>query len=161
MADIIIVDQTEVTEVVIVDQTPETKIDITVSGVGPKGLDGPVGPPGPEGGSGYTLPTNSAIGGNRAVATGNIHAVYAGSDTMLPAVGVSMGAASSGNDVTLQTGGKMLVTSAGWTPDYPVFLGVNGTLTQTEPTSGISQKLGVAHDQDILLIDIKTHVILV
>lgn len=118
------------------------------------GPQGEVGPPGPAGGAGFTLPTTSDIGGNRAVGTVNGYAVYADCSTGVIAVGISMVAVSSGEDVILQSGSKMTVTGAGWTPGGTIYVSTNGTLTQTEPTSGFSQKLGVAHDAETILIDI-------
>lgn len=117
-------------------------------------VPGPKGDTGPAGTSYYELPTNSDIGGNRAVGTSSGYAVYADSSTPVQAVGITMSATSSGENAKVQTGGKMTVTAAGWTPGAPVFLGANGTLTQTEPTSGISQVLGIAHGSDVILIEI-------
>ena len=125
------------------------------------GADGTHGVTGPAGDSGFTIPTNSPIGGNRAIATVSGYAAYAdSSDTSKVSVGISMGAVVSGVDVSLQTGSKMTVSGAGWTPDAPVYVSINGTLTQTEPASGFSQALGVAHDSETLLIEIQKPVIL-
>ncbi len=124
------------------------------------GPPGVVGPPGPAGGAGFTLPTDSDIGGSRAVATSGGYAVYAdSSDVSLPAIGISMGAVSAGDDVTVQSGSKLTVSGAGWTPGQPVYTSVNGLLTQTEPTTGFSQVLGVAHDATTLLIEVQKPVI--
>lgn len=119
------------------------------------------GPPGPAGEVGFTLPTNSDIGGNRAISTVSGYAAYADcSDITKPAIGVSTGAVSSGSDVTLQSGSKMTVVGAGWTPDQPIYVSTNGILTQTEPVSGFSQVLGVAHDSETIIIEIQKPIIL-
>lgn len=128
---------------------------------GADGTDGAPGAVGPPGGSGFTLPTEISIGGNRAVATVSEFAVYADSLLGLPAVGISTGAVVGGNDVTLQSGSKMAVTGAGWAPGSPVFLSTNGTLTQTEPVAGLSQVLGIAHDAETILIEIVQPITLV
>ena len=125
---------------------------------GPVGATGPVGP---SSGAGYTLPTAIPIGGNRALATDNSFAVYADSSVISKScVGISMGAVSAGDDVTLQSGGKMTVTGAGWTAGSPVYLSTNGTLTQVEPVTGMSQVLGVAHGSDVIIIEVQKPVIL-
>ena len=118
------------------------------------GRPGPTGPPGPAGGAGFVLPTNSPIGGNRAVATDSNYAVYADCSTGQIAIGISTGAVSGGEDVVLQSGAKMVVTGMNWTPDLPIFTGLNGVLVQVEPTSGFSQYLGMAHDSETIIIEI-------
>ena len=125
---------------------------------GPQGVPGP---PGPASGEGYLLPTDSDIGGNRAIATVNGYANYADcTDPTKQAIGLSMGAVSSGADVTIKSGGKMVITGAGWLTGAPIYLSVNGTLTQTEPTTGFSQVLGMAHSSDTILINIQKQIIL-
>ena len=124
-------------------------------------IPGPAGPEGPAGASTFDLQTNSSIGGNRAVTTAGGYAIYAdNTDEDKFAVGISTGAVDSGDDVTVQSGGKMTVTGAGWTVGGLVYLSTNGTLTQTEPSTGISQVLGVAHSADVIIIEIRKQVIL-
>ena len=119
---------------------------------GPQGV---IGPPGPTGGAGYTLPTNSDIGGNRAITSSNSYAAYAdNTDETTYCVGLSMGAVSSGADVTLQSGGKMVVSGVGWTESLPVFVSTNGTLTQIVPVTGYVQQVGIAFDSETLIIEI-------
>lgn len=141
--------------------TPAAQVDLTVKSAtvtlntcipGPQGV---VGPPGPAGGAGFTLATNSDIGGNRAVSVSGGYAAYADStDETTYCVGLSMGAVSSGADVTLQSGGKMVVSGAGWTEDLPVFVSTNGTLTQVVPVIGYVQQVGMAFDSQTLIIEI-------
>ena len=113
------------------------------------------GPKGDKGDSFFELPTNSDIGGNRAVGTVSGFTAYADCSASVVAVGLSMGATQSGINCKIQTWGKMVVTGAGWTPNAPVFLSVNGTLTQVEPVHGFSQVVGIAHDSETLLINIE------
>lgn len=110
--------------------------------------------------SGFTLTAALDIGGDRAIATSSGNAIYADCSTNKPAVGISTGAVSSGEDVTVQNSGKLTVTGAGWTPNGLIFLSTNGTLTQTEPMSGISQVLGRAYSSDVMIIDIQRPIIL-
>jgi len=135
----------------VIIETTSAAVNIEVSGVGPRG---PKGETGESGGNSFLLDTNSAIGGNRAIGTVGGYAVYADSQAGVIAVGVTKSAVTAGNPVTVQSGGKMTVTGAGWTPGEPVFLNTNGTLTQSQPATGISQVIGTAHSADVLLIEI-------
>lgn len=100
------------------------------------------------------LQTNSDIGGNRAVSSIGGYAGYADYDTLNIAIGISTAAVSSGTDVAIQTSGKMSITGAGFIQDEPVFVGSNGTLTQTPGGSGFIQKVGIAISNEALLIEI-------
>jgi len=109
----------------------------------------------------YSLPTNVAIGGNRAIATSGEYACYADcSDINKPAIAISKGAVSAGDDVPLQVSEKMTISGAGFTPGEYVFVGLNGVLTQTPSTAGYSQIVGVAHSSEILLIEISQPIFL-
>ena len=112
-------------------------------------------------GGSTSLPTNSAIGGNRAISTKDQFACYADADdSTVPAVGLSVGAVASGNDVQIQSSGLMEISGAGFTPNNFVFVGVNGTLTQTPTQSGFFQKIGIAHTSEVLLINISQPIFL-
>ena len=122
-------------------------------------IPGPKGDTGLPGSAYFELPTNSDLGGNRAVGTVSGYAAYADCSTPVPAIGITKSATSSGDNTDVQTGGKMTVTAAGWTAGKPIFLSTSGTLTQTEPSSGISQVLGTAHGSDVILIEIDRPII--
>jgi len=116
---------------------------------------GPAGPVGPSSDSGFELATNSDIGGNRAVTLDSEYAAYADhTDLTKSAVGISMGAVVAGTAVVIQSGGKMTVTGAGWTVDGLIYVGVNGTLTQTPPTTGFLQVIGKAYKSDVIIIEV-------
>lgn len=123
-------------------------------------IPGPKGDTGLPGSAYFELPTNFSIGGNRAVGTSAAFIVYADCSTSSPAIGISRAATTSGTNCEVQTGGKMVVPGAGWTPGGIIYASTNGTLTQTEPTSGFSQKLGVAHDAETIIIEISKPIIL-
>jgi uncharacterized protein YgbK (DUF1537 family) len=95
----------------------------------------------------------------RAV-TSNVsgQAVYASNDTLANAqvVGITSNAASAGTGVTIKTSG--ILTDANWTwTKGTVYLGTNGTLTQSAPTSGaIVVHVGRALTATTLQIDIDT-----
>ena len=95
----------------------------------------------------------------RAV-TSNVsgQAVYASNNTLANAqvIGITSNAASSGAGVTIKTSG--ILTDANWTwTKGTVYLGTNGTLTQSAPTSGaIVVHVGRALTTTTLQIDIDT-----
>lgn len=83
-------------------------------------------------------PAAGAIGGHRLVIVDtNSRAAYAGND-QLPhvgrVVGISTGAVADGALVTIQIRGEMTEPTWAWNLTLPVYLGVNGLLTQAQPT---------------------------
>ncbi len=125
---------------------------------------GIAGPPGPAGATGIQVPAAVPIGGNRVVYTdANFEARYADpSDaaTYATIVGVTEGAASAGDMLTIMRTGVMTEGGWSWTPGALVYLGTNGTLTQTVPTSGALVVIGSAINATKLLIDIQQRFIL-
>ena len=94
----------------------------------------------------------------RAVTTdGAGAAVYASNATASDAVvvGITFTAASAGQNVVIKTSG--IIEDAGWAwTKGPVYLGTNGTLTQTAPTGGaIVVPVGRALTATKLQIDIE------
>ena len=114
---------------------------------GPQGPMGAVGPQGPAGTYFLSFPTATAIGGNRIV---GLHAgvvVYASADAPTTAsnvLGITTSSVAAGLPSTIQSLGLMTEPSWAWTPDKPVFCGLNGALTQTPPTTGFSLIVGLA-----------------
>lgn len=95
----------------------------------------------------------------RAV-TSNVtgQAVYASNNTLANAqvIGITSNAASSGAGVTVKTSGILTDANWAWTKGT-VYLGTNGTLTQSAPTSGaIVVHVGRALTATTLQIDIDT-----
>lgn len=75
--------------------------------------------------------------------------------------GVSLAGAAAGAGVNVQTAG--LVTNTGWafTPNQPVFVGLNGALTQSLPVSAVfSRVVGLAVGATRLLVNLQPPVIL-
>jgi hypothetical protein len=132
----------------------ESVVMLETAAQGPAGPQGLTGAPG---GTAVTATAGEAIGGNRAVlldAAGL--AWYA--DRTTPAhlgrlAGITQGAASLGAAVTLVSYGLMVEPSWAWTPDTPVYLGTAGLLTQTTPTSGFLQIIGIALSATTLFIN--------
>ena len=114
---------------------PSLPVSLNVGGSGPQGPPGPQGDPGS---TQFDAIAATAIGGHRVVAWRSDGQVeYA--DNLTPAdawasVGVTTGAASAGGTVTVQPSGLLVEPSWSWTPLIPIYVGVNGLLTQTVPT---------------------------
>ena len=102
------------------------------------GIKGDRGDPG---GVTVTRTANGDIGGHRVVvqnADGSVS--YASSDNAGHAgrvLGVSAGAASSGAEIPVQTMDVISEASWSWTPDMPVYLGLNGLLAQDVSSVGL------------------------
>jgi len=108
--------------------------------------------------SGY-IADAGGIGGHRVVRSIGSGAVgYAdysvaghGDDT----IGISTGAADAGYTVQVQQFGYLTHVGWSWTPGQPIFVGTNGALTQTAPTSGFVQVVGHASDTDEMYVSIE------
>lgn len=127
---------------------------------GPSGEAGPAGPSAEQ----LTLPATTAIGGQRAVRFLNGHLAYASSLNVGDAnlvLGISVNAASPGGEVVVQTSGLMTDGYWTWTPDAPIFCGVQGVLTQVLPTTGFILILGVALSATRILVGAKMPLIIV
>ena len=118
--------------------TKETSVEV-IETPAEQGPPGPAGPPGAPGGVTVSYPAAaSPIGGHRAcLINSNGQVEYASADN--PAhlnmlLGVSTGAAIAGDPVNIQAGGELQEPSWNWTLGLPIFLGINGLLTQSVPT---------------------------
>lgn len=124
---------------------------------------GPPGPRGPRGESGtgevdFTAAT--VLSGHRAVLMTGVDEVgYASAGTpshVGRVVGITTQAAEAGASVTVRTAGLMTESSWGWTPGAPVYVGVDGVLTQTSPSGGQwAQIIGVPSAPTQLWVDIQ------
>jgi len=68
-------------------------------------------------------------------------------------LGLTTAVSTTGNPVTIQTGGEISDTSWTWSKGS-VFMGDSGELTQTPPTVGVLQKVGTVLTATSILIDI-------
>jgi hypothetical protein len=126
------------------------RVDIlAIAEQGPRGIQGEQGPPGGGGASSdlvFTAGTN--LSGHRVViASSDTEINYADKDT--PAheflvIGIIANAVSVGDSTTVTPEGIMIEPSWTWTPGNPIFLGNNGMMTQSAPTSGFVLEIGVA-----------------
>lgn len=112
-----------------------------------------------------SLIASGAIGGHRVVVTnGDGTCSYADASNVahkMRIVGISSSAAIDGADVIIVTLGKIIETSWNWTIGEPVFVGTNGLLTQTAPTTPSFQHIiGVAIDADTIFVQQNQPIIL-
>lgn len=104
----------------------------------------------------YTkLMTNSSIGGHRVVSTQNGYACYADNiDIQLPAIGLSIAAVGPGEIVDIQTFGSLEIPGATFIPGEAIFVSTAGGLTQVAPHVGFTQKIGIAHTSNVMIIEV-------
>lgn len=101
----------------------------------------------------------SALSGNRAVCLDNSgELIYADHATLAhksKVLGLTTGAISGGATGTVQVAGVMTEAGWAWTPGAAIYLGVNGALTETAPTTGFVLVIGFAETATAIFIDIK------
>ena len=131
---------------------------------GVKGDRGVVGTQGIPGMQQYlTVLAGENLGGNRVVYIADGRAFYADSDNLTcsnASVGITNGAAVLDDIINIQTSGYMQEPSWQWSTNLPLFLGVNGLMTQTMPTTGFSQIIGIVTSSTEIIIQIQPSIIL-
>ena len=94
------------------------------------------------------LLASAPVGGHRAVSrTGNTevaHTDYTSYASCRAIVGISLGAASAGNPVTVRKEGLLIEPSWAWTPNQDIYLSFTGLLTQSIPASNHLLCVGTA-----------------
>lgn len=126
-----------------------------------RGIPGPAGPPGPPGSGGaqyIELPAGEAIGGHRVVYGRDGEVFHASSDDTESAsavIGISLGAAAVGTTAQILVAGLVAESSWNWLPSKPIFLGLNGVLTQTPPAAGVSLVIGVPTASNSMSINVQ------
>lgn len=99
------------------------------------------------------FPINEPIGSHRVV---NASGMYANSNVLADAgevVGISITASST--SISIRTAGPMIEGSWTWTAG-PIYLGLNGMLTQTPPTTGFVLEVASAISATSIIINIKS-----
>ena len=94
------------------------------------------------------------LSGHRIV---TIEGYYASKDTAgdkFKVLGITTGAASLGNEATVQVSGFIEEAGWSWTVGSPIFLSTNGHLTQTVPTSGFRIIVGKPKTATNIFIEI-------
>jgi len=111
-----------------------------------------------------SLTATTALSGHRAIATDNTGgAVYADSsdlNTKHSIVGISTGAATLGDSVTVQYSGNIINAGWLWTEQEPVFITTSGNLTQTAPTTGYRVIVGYAINATTVFLNISEPIVL-
>jgi hypothetical protein len=144
----------ETTETIVVTETPTNIVEVIqplrdIVEVNARGPQGPKGDKGDKGDAGDTntvviLTAGSALGGHRVVAqsaNSNSTVIYADASITEHAnlvLGLTLNAADAGGNVEVAVTGEFTEPSWDWTLGLPIFLSVNGTLTQTVPTSSVA-----------------------
>lgn len=102
---------------------------------------GPAGPEGPAGISQAIIVKNADenISAYRAVVSNGADGVLRAQNTDFAhrngIIGISTNAAIINDSVTVQKFGELTFAGWAWTPGLPIFVGVNGQLTQTPPAN--------------------------
>ena len=141
----------ECSEEVLVEQVVTTEF-LEVSEQGPPGIAGPPGS------ILHAITAATAIGGHRAVLVSAAGAVYADNTAEAHAgrvTGVTVGAASMGEQISFQSSGRLVEPSWAWTPDMDIWLGTDGQITQTYPAAAaFAQRIGYAISPTEMWIDL-------
>lgn len=148
-------------DVLVVLTLDEPNVITTPAEQGPPGPQGPVGPAG----SVYmTYTAGITLSGHKAVQIdGTGAAVYVDSGTVADAgrvLGITINAALLGAAVDVQAIGEIDEVSWSWVSGQPVYVGANGSLTQTLPATGFIQAVGMAVAPTKLVVGIRPAIIL-
>jgi hypothetical protein len=126
-------------------------------------LRGPAGPQGEPGtGSAIVLTAATMIPGHRAISLdANGNAILADPTSAdFAFAGISTSGANAGGQVTVLQAGLVEESTWNWIPLRPIFVSANGLLTQSPPSSGISQVVAVAQTATAIMIAPQTPIAL-
>lgn len=122
---------------------PKRNPDVRVSEIA---IPGPPGPPGEDGKSGalaFSYLAAVPISGHRLVMLNRDgRLVYASAGELAHAdrvLGVTTAAAAAGDSVVVQRAGELTEPSWSWEVDLPIYLGLDGALTQEPPATPASK----------------------
>lgn len=143
----------DITEPVVVLTKTQLPFVVSVGEQGPRGVDG---------NTNVTATAAEAIGGHRLVRLDTAGNVRCASSAVVgelgQVVGLTLGAAVVDDPVTIRTAGIVDEQSWAWTPGGNLYLGINGLLTQTAPTSGVLQPVGYAVTATKIFLSIQSPV---
>lgn len=125
---------------------------------GDQGIQGDTGPQGPQGISiaAFTRNADIALQPFKAVISTPTGCTYADNSIishMSKVIGITSVSAAANSQITIYSSG-LLSGFSGLTANSPIFLSTNGDITQTIPTSGFLQKLGVAASDTEVIINV-------
>lgn len=158
-----VVESPRVVEVASPSATVVAPGSVSVVYIETPGIQGPPGPAAPAGGSVMSVPVDTNIGGHRIVhASGSLrHASCDDTATMQSVLGITLNAAAPGGSVNVVRVGEVTEPTWNWTVGSPVYLGLNGVLTQTLPaTARFSLIVGFAKSQTELFVSLREPIIL-
>lgn len=121
---------------------------------GPAGPQGPAGVSGDGGALAFAITAGANLSGHTVVKASGSGALPASSALASDAgkvIGITTGAASSGALASVQSSGEIEEPSWSWLPG-PVYFTSSGTLTQTAPTTGFVQQIGIAISPTTLMV---------
>lgn len=103
------------------------------------------------------------LGGHRIVVAIGSQIAYA--DNTIPShssivTGIITQAVTSGQAVNVTISGEVIEGTWSWTLDKPIFLGGNGLMTQTVPSTGFLLQVGYPTSTTSIVVDIKTAITL-
>ena len=166
MSELLIVDgdvTTVIETALAVDVVTESAAPTVIETAGAQGPSGPQGPAGPAGGEAYYTAA-TALGGQRAVCLQSDGLHYADAATaghVGLVAGITPGAVEAGALTSIVCFSEMTEPSWNWTPEQPVFVGLNGVLTQTLPDTAVfSQVVGVATSPTSIFVRLREPLIL-
>lgn len=131
-------------------------VRVVVAGTqGARGPVGPVGPVGPAGGAGFTRTAGETLGAHRAVFTvdGNVYYCdHTVEQSVLLYLGLTLNSAVLNEPVTVLRAGELEDPSFTFTAG-PIYMGLDGMLTQTIPETGYAFQLGYAESATKIVLD--------
>ncbi|WP_043004853.1 hypothetical protein [Comamonas testosteroni] len=158
------IEQLEVLEVVQDNTLHETVPELVILTEAQQGPPGPPGAPGQAGVSYVTFKASGPIGGHRAVCAAFSGLVkYADSRDVTGAMsvlGLSLHAAEDGAPINVANSGEVIEPSWSWTQDLPIFVGLDGVLTQQPPDTGYQLVVAIATSSTSALLSIKQPIVI-
>jgi hypothetical protein len=150
-------------EVTVIDSSGDVvqeKVEVTdILETSRQGPSGPQGIPGLAGDSDTVeLNAGETVGGHRVVQMSGIGTAQYADRTVLAHAGRVLGitehAAEAGEPVRIRKEGHLEFNGWTWIANRHVFLTTSGLMTQTQPTSGLVQVVGVATSPTTMLVRI-------
>lgn len=115
-------------------------------------------------GGGDTIPMTAGenLSALRVVMSGPSGVIYADASSILTSkpVGITMTAATAGQTVQVKAAGIISDALWSWVPNDTIWLGSNGMLTSTPPSSGVAARVGIAMTATSIMVQIHQPIVL-